>query len=103
MKAIRSSETSVNISTRCHIPEDCFLHSHAVKTSNLTYIQFFWRGSQMYHSSQMMYRKWSRSVFCLALCKVIILQLLQCTFKYKYSTLCTLLLPTTLLSLPSSS
>jgi hypothetical protein len=29
MEAIRSSETSVNItSTRCHIPEDCFLHSH---------------------------------------------------------------------------
>jgi hypothetical protein len=30
MEAIRSSETSVNkISTRCHIPEDCFLHSHS--------------------------------------------------------------------------
>jgi hypothetical protein len=29
MEAIRSSETSVNtISTRHHIPEDCFLHSH---------------------------------------------------------------------------
>jgi hypothetical protein len=29
MEAICSSETSVNItSTRCHIPEDCFLHSH---------------------------------------------------------------------------
>jgi hypothetical protein len=29
MEAIRSSETSVNTtSTRFHIPEDCFLHSH---------------------------------------------------------------------------
>ena len=29
MEAMRSSETSVNtISTWCHIPEDCFLHSH---------------------------------------------------------------------------
>jgi hypothetical protein len=29
MEAIRSSETSVNTtSTWCHIPEDCFLHSH---------------------------------------------------------------------------
>jgi hypothetical protein len=29
MEAIRSSETSVNTtSTRCHISEDCFLHSH---------------------------------------------------------------------------
>jgi hypothetical protein len=29
LEAIRSSETSVNApSTRCHIPEDCFLHSH---------------------------------------------------------------------------
>jgi hypothetical protein len=29
MEAIRSSKTSVNTtSTWCHIPEDCFLHSH---------------------------------------------------------------------------
>jgi hypothetical protein len=29
MEAIRSSETSVNTtSSWCHIPEDCFLHSH---------------------------------------------------------------------------
>jgi hypothetical protein len=29
MVAIRSSETPINtISTRRHIPEDCFLHSH---------------------------------------------------------------------------
>jgi hypothetical protein len=29
LEAIRSSETSVNTtSTRRHIPEDCFLHSH---------------------------------------------------------------------------
>jgi hypothetical protein len=29
MEAIRSSETSVNTTyTRCHIPENCFLHSH---------------------------------------------------------------------------
>jgi hypothetical protein len=30
MEAIRSSETSVNTSTRCHIPEDCFLHFNIV-------------------------------------------------------------------------
>jgi hypothetical protein len=28
MEAIRSSETSVNTSARCHLPKDCFLHSH---------------------------------------------------------------------------
>jgi hypothetical protein len=32
MEAIRSSKTSVNTtSTRCHIPEDYFLHSHRRK------------------------------------------------------------------------
>jgi hypothetical protein len=31
MEAIRSSETSVNItSTRCHIPEDCFFKGNIV-------------------------------------------------------------------------
>jgi hypothetical protein len=31
MEAIRSSETSVITSTRCHIPEDCFLHANIVR------------------------------------------------------------------------
>jgi hypothetical protein len=42
MEAIRSSETSVNTtSTRCHIAEDCFLHSHRrenLKSYNLVLI-----------------------------------------------------------------
>jgi hypothetical protein len=44
MKAIRSSKTSVNtISTRRHLPEDCFLHSHG--RENL-------RSSQSFSSSR---------------------------------------------------
>jgi hypothetical protein len=41
MEAIRSSETSANTTyTRCHIPEDCFLHSH--RSENLkSYIKIF--------------------------------------------------------------
>jgi hypothetical protein len=31
MEVIRSSETSINTSTRCHIPEDCFHHANIVR------------------------------------------------------------------------
>jgi hypothetical protein len=47
MKAIRSSETSVHTSsTRRHIPEDCFLHSHRrenLKSYKLWSVRLFTR------------------------------------------------------------